>query len=764
MPEPVDKPTAPATRTRGLIVGGAIAALAAIGAVGLAVVSDSAPPPANTTVAPPPAERSTTTTASTSPSTTLPTAAPPWAITSPFDSGDLVSRTNPIPNNPAHPAAAASIYVDPMAGDDAAVGTLDAPVATLEAARTLARAALATGDGDVVVYLREGLHERAATFTLTAEDSGRGEDTMIYRSFPGEQAVIEGGVRVASWERAAGEVMVAAVPAAVTDMRQFFAGGHRQPRARSASAGATALEFLRGPLFDRQRNVAMTVDSELVAGLSHPEDLELVYVGVAIGGHGVLRADGSEIERPSWKSQRLPVTGATDLGDGSTRLDIGNGALYHASERGYQLMKLLPGDPFYIENAIELLDEPGEWFFDPRQRLLYWWPPDPAALEDAWVPVLDVLLAVDGTPTDPVRNVLFEGLAFRHSAYTVPNDEGSVVSQGSSWFAGWEPPEWMEVDGRRHSFLNRPRPSGHPVAAVQIDSSSNVAFRGNVFTELGAVGVMVHNDADRIEFAGNLFVDISAEALVAGHPEHDEIDEPMEGPVTQLHFVNNVVDRAGAEFYSSVALQVFKADGAIVSHNLLRDLPYTALSLGWGWDRNPASTVHRAITVENNYFENVVNLLYDGAPVYLLGPVAEPGAARGDYTEILGNFANNAAADPQFKAPGEPIDAAFAKRPGIQLDEGIRNVALNDNVFLGSTVWLQLTDFPANRNTPGWAAGLALTGEGNWSDTLASVPSDPALAGIDQAQLFEIPTAPGAVRQIFATAGLEPGVAMPPLP
>ncbi len=508
----------------------------------------------------------------------------------------------------------------------------------------------------------------------------------------------------------------------------------------------------------------MTVDSELVAGLSHPEDLELVYLGVAIGGHGVLRADGTEVRRPSWKSQRLPVTGAIDLGDGSTRLDIGNGALYHASERGYPLIELLPGDPFFIENAIELLDEPGEWFFDPRQRLLYWWPPDPAALEDAWIPVLDVLLAVDGMPTDPVRNVRFEGLAFRHSAYTVPNDEGSVVSQGSSWFTGWQSPEWMEVNGQRHSFLNRPRPAGHPAAAVQIDSSANVAFRGNVFTELGAVGVMVHNDVARIEFAGNLFADISAEALVAGHPEHDEIDEPMEGTVTGLRFTNNVVDRAGAEFYSSVAVQVFKADGAVMSHNLFRDLPYTALSLGWGWDHNPASTVHRAITVEKNYFENVVNLLYDGAPFYLLGPVAEPGAGRSDFTEILGNFANNAEADPQFKAPGEPIDAQFAKRPGIQLDEGIRNVALSENVFLGSTVWLQLTDFAANRNTPGWAAGLSLTGEDNWSDILASVPSDPALVGIDQARLFEIPTAPGAVRQIFAAAGLEPGVAMPPLP
>jgi hypothetical protein len=322
----------------------------------------------------------------------------------------------------------------------------------------------------------------------------------------------------------------------------------------------------------------------------------------------------------------------------------------------------------------------------------------------------------------------------------------------------------MEADGRRHSFLSRSRPSGHPIAAIQIASASDVAFNGNVFTELGAIGVMVHNDAHTIEFDGNLFVDISADALVAGHPEHDVIDEPMERLVTDLRFTNNVVDRSGAEFYGSVGVQLIKVGGATVSHNLFRDLPYTALSLGWGWEHNQASTTHRAITVENNYFENVVSLLYDGAPFYVLGPVAEPGAPRSEYTRIRGNFVNNADADAQFKAPGEVIDPGFAKRPGVQLDEGIRNVAVDDNVFLGATVWIQLTTWQANRNVPGWSDGLSLEGSGNWSDTLTAIPADPAIIGIAQATLFDVASAPDRVLEIVTRAGLEAGVAMPPLP
>jgi len=547
-------------------------------------------------------------------------------------------------------------------------------------------------------------------------------------------------------------------------MRQFFAAGERQQRARTSGATGVASEFVVGPLLDRQRNVAMIVDTDLIEDLSNPEDLELVYIGTAISGHGQLEPDGTEDVRPSWKAHRLPVDSATYLGNGTTRLDISNGALYHASERGYAPLEILPSDPFFIENALELLDESGEWYFDPRRRLLYWWPPTQAALADAWIPVTQTLLDLDGTPKRPVRNIRIEGLAFRHAAYTVPNDAGYVVSQASYWFTGWEPPDWMEDDGARHPYLDRPRPAGIPGAAVEVDSARRITFSANTFTELGAIGVLLQNDVGRAVFDGNLFVDISAAALVAGHPEHDEIDEPMEGPIASLAFTNNIVDRAGAEFYASVGVQVTKASGAEVSHNLFRNLPYTAISAGWGWDNNPNSTVHRAIRIENNYFENVVNVLYDGAPIYLLGPVAEPGAGRDDYVEVRGNFANNAGAGPQFKAPSEAADPSYAKRPGVQIDEGSRNVVISDNVFTGATVWLQVTEWPTNRNVPGWADGLAYLGARNWTDNGASVPTDTRKVGIDRAKVFDFSDVPDAVLQIIELAGLEPGVSMPPLP
>lgn len=747
------------SRGRYVAVAASVAAAAAI-APWLLLSGGEEPPPTT-------ASTSSTVTSippsSVTPSTSTTTPTEITAALSPFSDASLLSRDREVPNTPAAIGTSAEFYVDP-AGSDQATGTIDDPVASLEAAQRLARPALRGALGDVVVYLKGGIHLRTEAFVLQFQDSGRDEHRMIYRSYPGEQAIVEGGVQIDGWDEAFGEVLVAQVPIATEDVRQFFAAGVRQQRARSEVAEATAIRFVKGPLFDAERDVAMVVDADLLSEFAQPQDLELVYVGVNIAGHGITRGDGSEILRPSWKAHRLPVESVASIGGGEARIDISNGALHHASERGHEPMEILPSDPFYFENAIELLDQPGEWYFDSRQRLIYWWPQHPEATEDAWIASTEVLLAIDGTLDRPVRNVSVEGLAFRHAAYTRPNDEGYVVSQAASWFTSWKTPAWMTEGPVAHTFLDRGRPPGLPGAAIEIDSARDIEFVGNVFTELGAVGVLVSNDARRLTFDSNLFVDISAEALVAGHPEHELIDEPSEGPIGDIVFSNNVIDRAGAEFFASVGLMITKSDGAEIRNNLFRDLPYSAISLGWGWANNLEADFHRAIRVEQNYFENVVNTLYDGAPIYLVGPVAEYGAARRDFTQIRGNFANNLEAEEQFKSATELVAPGFAKRPGVQLDQGVRNTLIENNVFTGATDWLQVTAWQDNRGVPGWIESLALAGSGNWSDIAESVPDDTRLAGVAAVKLFPIDDLPVDVVAIIQAAGLEPGVTLPPLP
>ena len=80
--------------------------------------------------------------------------------------------------------AAVEVWVSPD-GSGTAVGTKEAPLATIAAARDAVRAR--KGDGEAVVHVKAGVYPQTETLRLGAEDG-----KVTYRAEGGE-AVIEGG-------------------------------------------------------------------------------------------------------------------------------------------------------------------------------------------------------------------------------------------------------------------------------------------------------------------------------------------------------------------------------------------------------------------------------------------------------------------------------------------------------------------------------------------------------------------------------------------
>jgi hypothetical protein len=90
---------------------------------------------------------------------------------------------------------------------------------------------------------------------------------------------------------------------------------------------------------------------------------------------------------------------------------------------------------FYLTNALQFLDEPGEWWLDMATHKLYYWPKDNENLASASViaPSLETLVKIEGNIDHPVSNIYFKGLSFEHTGWLRPSLYGHVPHQAGMY-------------------------------------------------------------------------------------------------------------------------------------------------------------------------------------------------------------------------------------------------------------------------------------------------------------------------------------------
>jgi hypothetical protein len=75
----------------------------------------------------------------------------------------------------------------------------------------------------------------------------------------------------------------------------------------------------------------------------------------------------------------------------------------------------------WVENSLEVLDQPGEWVVNISERKVYFWPRGDQPGENIVASRLTELVRVEGAIDDdgprdkPVRGLIFRGLTFSHA-------------------------------------------------------------------------------------------------------------------------------------------------------------------------------------------------------------------------------------------------------------------------------------------------------------------------------------------------------------
>ena len=106
-----------------------------------------------------------------------------------------------------------------------------------------------------------------------------------------------------------------------------------------------------------------------------------------------------------------------------------------------------------VENILEELDAPGEWFHDPDHQVLYFIPAAGQDLASARIEVVRLkhLIEFQGSAEAPVRHIRLQGFTFRHTARTFMETREPLLRSDWTIYRGGA------VAGRRQSTQPNPR-------------------------------------------------------------------------------------------------------------------------------------------------------------------------------------------------------------------------------------------------------------------------------------------------------------------
>jgi len=495
------------------------------------------------------------------------------------------------------------------------------PGSDLAKARDAVRKLVAEGlKAHVTVLLKGGTYELPETLAFGPEDSGTEQFSITYAAVPGERVIVSGCRRIAGWKKGEGETWTAEV-AGVKDGKWYFhqlwVNGRRAIRARTPNADAAqpCWQLKGASLAKELKSHTYTFGAGQLKEWKNLTDVEAVVYG------------NWEITRKRFEKADPAAGVAQMLGP-------------HA--RPHDAIAAGGGRWFYLENAAEFLDQPGEWYLDRQTGVLTYWPRPGEDLTKAEViaPALTRLVEVKGTPERPVRNLHFRGIEFAYADWTPPPG-GYLGIQACHFTAGtgWDKAEWARIP-----------------AALRFDHAEACSVTDGAIAHVGGCGIEFVTRCSKCTVEGNHIHDVSGNGIILGGPKA-EADVPRDCRVA-----NNHVHGIGLDYAGAVGIWVGFAQRAVIAHNLVHDTPYTGISLGWQW--NPQPTPARENTIEWNHVHNVMNRLGDGGCIYTLG--LQPG------TQIRFNHLHDVHRSPLCQA---------APNNGMFIDEGSKGFHFERNVI-----------------------------------------------------------------------------------
>jgi hypothetical protein len=514
-------------------------------------------------------------------------------------------------------------YLSPS-GSDANPGTKSKPFLTLARARDAVRSVNRQMKGDISVYLRGGTYPVAAPVEFNAGDSGFNGFRVIYRAFDKEVPILSGGIPVTGWRVDHGSVWKATLNSD-HKLRSLYVDGVRAKMTQAEFKGQGAWgEFTIKGDEPWAETPGKTLDGILFNRSEVP-----VFANAS---------DVEVLQRRTWNFLVMCAREfATEGNHTVVKLQQPYGAI--AATMAWHC-NISPTNKFTLRNAFELLKNPGEFYFNRATHTLYYFNNgENMAHAEVIAPLSEGLLRISGASTnDRARNLEFSGLTFSYDHWSlnqVDDSRGMVGVQSLALYTKFR------ADGNWHrSHYNI---CDLPQASVELRNCRDVRFERNRFVNLASgCAISLVNDVVDTAVVGNVFNDLSGNAVNIGHPQHYIIgDGPLfpsgiEGVCARDVIKDNWVRSVSHDFKQEEAISGFFTESVEISHNDIQGVPYGGIALGWWWGNAeipPSKVPKNNVIAFNRVLDTQQELLRDGGSIYVLGE--QPGS------KIEGNYVSS---------------------------------------------------------------------------------------------------------------------------
>jgi hypothetical protein len=519
-----------------------------------------------------------------------------------------------------------TLFVDPNGNDSwsgrqetANSANNDGPLATLAGAKIAVRKLKSqqhNSQRPIQVMLRGGTYFLSEPVLFEPEDSGSVQQPIIYQSYPGETAIISGGKVITGWQQETVNnlsMWTVKLPQSWTEkqFQHLWVNGERRSRSRYPSQG-----YLRVQAVDTKSKSGW-LDGDL--SLQYRQgDLPRINLSVF--------KDAELVVMSLWTESRLPIN----------KIDPTQRQIYFSKR---SVFRLAIGDLYYLDNALEFLTTPGQWYLDRQQAKLYYLPLPEEKINTIEIiaPVVESLFIFQGNAAQNnyIQHLQFKNLTFYHTNWQLP-----------AYISGYNQNAW-NVPG-----------------AVKAIAIKNCTWNRCIFAHLGTYALELVDNCQYNRIAHCSFFDLGGGGIKIGNKHPDVSSFKLNQGTSHNFIINNHLFDGGKFFHSAVAIAVVKSHDNLIAHNHIHDYYYTGITVmgTWGFEPTPAYQN----LVEHNHIHHIGKLSNgDGAIMSDMGGIYILGSQKG--TKVRHNTIHD-------------IEGLRYGGWGIYLDEGSSYILVEHNL------------------------------------------------------------------------------------